>query len=158
MDGPEDERISILVQNRHFIDIVEHVRSIITKAKLFRKNLLNLEDSLLRLSNGHAEGLFYGMILKLKPQAIDQCDVYQIRYFETGSLEGFFEKNNDQLFGHPKKISTANAITIPWKVFTSNDIDALESAKCKTKGTYVLITTWTIYIYNYSGGTMVQMG
>lgn len=129
-----EERISLLVDNRHFLSTEEHVSTLITRASSFSKSLASLEDSLLRLSNGHAEGLFYLMILRFEPQGTHDSEIHQLRFFETGSFEGCFAKNKDVLFDKNTSTSDSDSIEIPWKVYSSQDINVLESSKSKTKG------------------------
>lgn len=131
-------KISTLVKNRQAVNAVLHIESLIGAAVPFSKSLTSLEDSLLRLGNGHAEGLFYAMLLRFQ-SSMSSPVIYQLRYFEMGTFEGCFDKNRDVLFSRSENIDCGQSTIIPWRVYTDMDIHVAESSKSKSKGKLALV-------------------
>lgn len=128
-----DDKIAVLLENRHHLCTESKISSIIQASVPFAKDLANLEESLLRLGNGHTDGIFYAMLLRfsLDKQNLDKT-MYQLRYFETGAFQGCMHKNRAELF--PVDNWDDYITILPWRVYTEIDIEAVDSMKSKTKG------------------------
>lgn len=130
------ENIPLLVKDRHLLQNYVLASSIISAATNFEKWLGNLEESLLRLSNGHTEGLFYTMVLRIKLTASQNKQIYLVRFFETGLFQGCLKTSMSDLFGEDFNSDTGNdsTVLIPWKVYTEEDIETFDSSVSARKG------------------------
>lgn len=129
-----EDKMAVLVENRHLLDTESQISSLIKDFVPFAKHLANLEESLLRLSNGHTEGIFYAMLLRFSSEKQSKS-FYRLRYFEMGAFQGCMDKNSAELYSLENATKVDDFITIlPWRVYTEMDIEAVDLMKSKTKG------------------------
>ena len=119
----------------HHIDILTKNRSVANshkicddillddRAKKFTESIVDLENSLLRLSaGGHTEGAFLFLLLRYSSNKLPgSADYYQLRYFESGVFEGFTSNGGREAFAEISGIDAEGLI--PWRIFTRDDIN-----------------------------------
>lgn len=94
-----------------------HHASILQKVLLKRREMFNVEDSLLSLaSSGTTDGIFYCTILRI---GIDDS-VYVARYFESGAFLGFYA---GEMHREVKEKLGVHQL-LPYSVYTHADIAA----------------------------------
>jgi hypothetical protein len=97
------------------------IASTMSKGMLDKKSpLFKLEDNFLNLaSSGSTDSLFYCCVLSVQTE--DHEEVFIARFFEHGTLEGFFRNVCHSRLKDNLKLTTP---LLPYKVYTETDVDA----------------------------------